>query len=98
MVTYTVIVCASKASTRDDIRLMGEKIIEGLPPHNMAIICFLADPSEQSKDWTVARIWWGQSDASLGRNDFSLAGDYSKNIMKIAMKGQEVPGDTVEKY
>ncbi len=97
MVTYTVVVCADKASTRDDIRLMGEKIIEGLPPHNLAIICFIADPSEKPRDWTIARIWWGD-DPSVHDDDLHLAGDYSKNIMKITMKGQALPGDKVEKY
>jgi hypothetical protein len=98
MVTYTVVVCADKASARDDIKLMGEKIIENLPPHNMAIICFLADPSERSKDWTIARIWWGHDPASPRDDSLPEAGDYSKNVMKIAMKGQSLPGDVVEKY
>ena len=97
-VLYTLVVSVDGKSTRDDIRTISEKLIENLPPLNGAIIFFVTDPSEKDKGWTVARMWWGLNDVAMNHNDFSEAGDYSKNEMKIAMKGEELPGDLVEKY
>jgi hypothetical protein len=102
MVTFTVKAVVHAGYTRDDIKLVSEKIIEGLPKHNMAIICFFSNPSElkTNQDFTVARTFWGPEhwDPILKTSRYPLSGDYSANSMKIAMKGETLPGLVVQNY
>jgi len=102
IVTYTVKAIVAADSTRDDIKLASEKIIEKLPPHNIAIICFFNSESETKtkQDFTVARAYWGPDmwDPATKNEALPVAGVYVYNFMEITMKGEALPGEKVVNY
>jgi len=102
VVTYTVKAIVATNSSKDDIKKVSEKIIERLPRHNMAIICFFGNESEAktSVDFSVARTYWGPDhwDPATKSDVYPVAGVYVYNFMEIAMKGEALPGSRVEDY
>ena len=99
VVTYIVKAIVEPNSSRDDIKKISEKIIEKLPSHNMAIICFFSNESEAKtkQDFTVARTYWGPA-TDTKREVQPVAGVYVYNFMEIAMNGELLPGKKVDTY
>jgi len=102
IVTYWVKVIVDPHSTREDVKKVNEKIIEKLPRHNMAIICFFGSTPESltTQGFTIARTYWGPNtwDPATKSAVDPVAGVYVYNFMEIAMKGEPLPGKKVENY
>jgi len=98
--TYVAWIRTDKGASRDEIKLISEKVIEGLPKHNMAILSFITDPGEKDKGqgWTVARTFWGFDPVMHPDMLEPSPGDYRYNVMKIAVAGEELPGVTITIY
>lgn len=76
------------ARTRGDLTLVAQKVIESLPPHNLAVIFFYRDVAEvvDQKEFTVGRAWWG-----VKREDaFPKPGDYSINVLEVLLPVEKV--------
>ena len=83
-VTYSISVVVSETSSKEDLTLVSQKVIESLPKHNLVTIFYYSDAESVKGDFTVGKAWWGVDD----EKHFPAPGDYSHHVLKVERKSK----------